>query len=219
MKEGPVHLDAMLVPNQQAAEGAEPRERALDLPAAPVAAQGAAVLSPGAGSVAAMGSDQLHAPPRQIPAQRIAVAALVPDQAQRLGPRPPRTRPGDADRRERRRDERDLRRGRRGEVHSKSNTFALNHHHALRTLAPLGFSDCGVPLVAGKKEASMNASSQPNRRLASSSVRKARQTVTQAPSSSQRCNRRQQVAGLGYRSGRSRQRAPVLSTQRMPPKT
>jgi len=36
------------------------------------------------------------------------------------------------------------------------------------------------------------------------------------PSSSQRFNRRQHVAGLGYSLGRSHHRAPVFSTQRMP---
>jgi hypothetical protein len=39
------------------------------------------------------------------------------------------------------------------------------------------------------------------------------------PSSSHRWRRRQQVAGDGYSCGKSRQRAPVLRTQRMPSRT
>jgi hypothetical protein len=54
---------------------------------------------------------------------------------------------------------------------------------------------------------------------ASSSERKARQTLSHTPCFSHRANRRQQVAALGYSSGKSRQRAPVLSTQRMPSST
>jgi hypothetical protein len=36
------------------------------------------------------------------------------------------------------------------------------------------------------------------------------------PSANQRFKRRQHVAGLGYSAGKSRQRAPVLSTHKMP---
>jgi hypothetical protein len=65
----------------------------------------------------------------------------------------------------------------------------------------------------------MNAVSHCNRPRASSSAMIARQIRSQVPSSSQRCNRRQHVDGLGYSAGRSRQRAPVFSTHKMPSTT
>jgi hypothetical protein len=55
--------------------------------------------------------------------------------------------------------------------------------------------------------------------LASNSERNARQILSHSCCCSQSRKRRQQVLALGYSFGRSRQRAPVLSTQRMPSKT
>ncbi len=65
----------------------------------------------------------------------------------------------------------------------------------------------------------MNAVSHCNRPRASSCAMIARQIRSHVPSSSQRFNRRQHVDGLGYSAGRSRHRAPVFSTQRMPSTT
>ncbi len=62
----------------------------------------------------------------------------------------------------------------------------------------------------------MKVSSQCKRPFSSSWARNARQIRSQVLSSSQRRSRLQQVDGLGYPPGRSRQRAPVLSTQRIP---
>ena len=62
----------------------------------------------------------------------------------------------------------------------------------------------------------MNAVSHCSRPRASSSAMNARQIRSHVPSSSQRFSRRQHVEGLGYSAGRSRQRAPVFSTHRMP---
>jgi hypothetical protein len=104
-------------------------------------------------------------------------------------------------------------------MYSQRNTLAVDHHHALRTLAPLGFSDVGAPFFADMNEPSMNVFSQSSRPRASRWPRNARHIASQVPSSSQCRKRRQQVAPLGYPSGRSRQRAPVLSTQRIPSTT
>jgi hypothetical protein len=65
----------------------------------------------------------------------------------------------------------------------------------------------------------MKASSQSKRPSASSCDRKVRQICNHKSSSAQRFKRRQQVAELGYRWGRSCQRAPVLSIHRMPSRT
>ena len=59
---------------------------------------------------------------------------------------------------------------------------------------------------------------QSKRPFWSNSPRNCRQILSHVPSSSHSRKRRQHVLGLGYLSGRSFQRAPVLSIQRMPSK-
>src|SRR5262249_52690041 len=81
-----------------------------------------------------------------------------------------------------------------------------------------GFSDAGPPFLAGAKLPSAKVSSQSIRPCSSSSSRNARQIESQTSCSSQSRNRRQQVLGEGYCAGRSFQRAPLRSTQRMPSK-
>jgi hypothetical protein len=107
----------------------------------------------------------------------------------------------------------------RGNGASQRNTLAVDHHHPLRALPPPGFPDSGAPFFAGAKLASMKASCQSKSPSASSCDRKVRQIFSHRSCSAQRFNRRQQVEGLGYRRGRSRQRAPVRSTHRMPSST
>jgi hypothetical protein len=107
----------------------------------------------------------------------------------------------------------------RGNGASQRNTLAVDHHHPLRALPPPGFTDSGAPFFAGAKLASMKASCQSRSPSASSCDRKVRQIFSHRSCSVQRFKRRQQVTGLGYRSGRSCQRAPVRSTHRMPSKT
>ena len=107
----------------------------------------------------------------------------------------------------------------RGNGASQRNTLAVDHHHPLRALAPLGFPDSGAPFFAGAKLASMKASSQSKAPAASSCDRKVRQIFSHRDCSAQRFKRRQQVDGLGYCWGRSCQRAPVRSIHRIPSKT
>jgi hypothetical protein len=49
----------------------------------------------------------------------------------------------------------------RGNGASQRNTLAVDHHHPLRALSPLGFPDSGAPFFAGAKLASIKASSSP----------------------------------------------------------
>jgi hypothetical protein len=104
-------------------------------------------------------------------------------------------------------------------VVSQRKTFAVDHHHPLRALAPLGFADTCAPFFAGAKLPSAKASLQSNWPRSSSSARKARQARSHTPCSSQRRSRRQHVDGLGYHRGRSFHGAPVRKIQRIPSKT
>jgi hypothetical protein len=97
--------------------------------------------------------------------------------------------------------------------------LAVDHHHPLRAFAPLGFADAKAPFLAGAKLPSRKLSLQSSLPLRSSSERNARQILSQTPCFSQRRNRRQQVLALGYSGGKSRHRAPVLSTHKMPSTT
>jgi hypothetical protein len=96
--------------------------------------------------------------------------------------------------------------------------LAVDHHHPLRTFAPLRFPDAGPPFLAGAKLPSAQASDQSNWPWASSWPRNARQALSQMSCSSQSRRRRQQVLGEGYCLGRSCQRAPVRKIHRMPSK-
>lgn len=115
-------------------------------------------------------------------------------------------------------DERDVGRRGRGEAYSQRKTLTLHQYHALCTFPALGGSDVRAPFFADAKVPSMNAVSH-----AAAPAHRAppgtRQTRSQVPSSSQRFSRRQHVAGLGYSLGRSRHRAPVFSTHKMPSMT
>jgi hypothetical protein len=97
--------------------------------------------------------------------------------------------------------------------------LAVDHHHPLRAFAPLGFADAVAPFLAGAKLPSTKLSLQSNWPRASSSARNWRHTSNHTSCASHNCKRRQQVLGLGYSGGRSRQRAPVLSTHKMPSNT
>lgn len=109
----------------------------------------------------------------------------------------------------------------RGRVDQASQryTLTIDHHHPLRSLTPLGFTDSRAPFLAGAKLPSTNASSQSNSSLWSSSERKALHMSLNTSSSCHCLSRRQQVVGLGYRSGRSFHLAPERAIQRIPSKT
>lgn len=151
--------------------------------------------------------------------KRVAIVRLVTDHSFRAGPRPAWSFLGDFDLLECLFGEPDLCWRSRVGIASQRNTLAIDHHHVLCSLSPLGFPDSRAPFFAGEKLASMNASSQSRTPLASSSERKALHISFRTSASYHSFKRRQQVEKCGYLSGRSFHRAPVLSTQRIPSKT
>ena len=205
--------------NQQATKTAQPGERPFDDPTMPITTQLSPVFVFANETVLTVRRDKDDATPRAAFAQRITVVGEVADQARRFTARRASARARDLNGGQRRLDECDFRGTGRGDMYSQRNTLAVDHHHPLRTLAPLGFSDFRAPFLADANEPSMNVCSQRSRPRASSWPRKARHRRSHVPSSSHCRNRRQQVDPLGYPSGRSRQRAPVFSTQRIPSTT
>ena len=157
---------------------------------------------------------------RKLLAQRIAIVAAVGNEPLGLLSRTPGLMPPPyADRRQRRLDELDLRGGGRVKVVSQRKTLAVDHHHPLRPLAPLGFADAGAPFLAGAKLPSRNDSLHFNCWRSFNSARNVRQIASQTPCSSQSRSRRQQVDGEGNSSGKSCQRAPLRSIHKMPSST
>lgn len=220
MKEAAINGQRTIIAYNESAEVAEPSKSAFDLPASFVSPQGPAVLQRRFTPTLAVRNDRFNATPPQVFAQPVAVVTAIHNQAHGFLSRSPRVMtPLHADRRERFLDEFDLCRGCRVKVVSQRKTLAVSHHHPLRALAPLGFSDSIAPFFAGAKLPSINDSLQFNCWRSFNSLRNARQIFTQTSCSSQSRSRRQQVAGEGNSSGKSHQRAPLRRIHKMPSST
>jgi len=220
MKKGSIDRKRTIVANHQTAEIPQPGERPLDHPAPFVASKNATILGRRPAPIQAERSDQLDAPLSQSASQRVTVISFVGNHPQGFLPGTPRLMSSThADRRERLLGESHFRRGGRVKGVSQRKTAAVDHHHPLRPLAPLGFSDFSAPFFAGAKLPSRNDSLHSSCRRWFNSLRNARQIFSQTPCSSQSRRRRQHVEGWGYFSGRSCQRAPLRRIQRIPSNT
>jgi len=203
--------------DQQAAELTEPCVGAFDDPAAFVAPEFAVILVAPLLVVAAIGHDQLDAPPLQPFAQRVGVVGTVGDYPFRLLPR---TAFGarDADFGERGFRKRSFSRRGTFQPNSQRKTLTVDQYHPLCALAALGFTDCGAPFLAGAKLPSRKASSHFSKPSPSNAPSSARHAFSHTSCSSHCFNRRQQVGGEGNSSGRNRHAAPVCRIHRMPSK-
>jgi len=219
VKEREVQAGRSFVADDQPAEGAVPRHCSLDDPAAAIATQFPTVLGLGPDAIDAVRADQLDTATCKRTSKRIGVVGTVSSESHHPATWTPTTPSGNCDRRQSRLGEFHFRRRGRCDGNSQRNTLAVCHHHALRALAPPGFPDVWAPFFAEANVASMNASSQSMRPRASSCPKNARQTRSHTPRSSQAWSRLQHVEGLGYSEGRSRHRAPVFNTQRIPSRT
>lgn len=218
MKKCTIYRNIAIPAHNQAAGIRQPGKGSLHCPTSFVTPQFTAIVISSLLVVIAVGTNQLNAPRLHALSQRVAVISLVGDQA--FGfcfwttSAVTRYRNG----LQRFLEERDLARGRSLQVVPQRNSLAVNHHHPLRALAPLGFPGAGAPFLAGAKLPSTKASLQSSCAFSSNSARNALQTSTQTPSSSQRLSLLQQVEGLGYSFGKSAHGAPVRNTHRIPSK-
>ena len=110
----------------------------------------------------------------------------------------------------------DLRLIRRKREHRQRRPVSVDHQHDFGTLAFFGLANVGAPFFAGENVPSPIASSQSIWLSASSFFSNRRHAFSQTPAAVHSCNRRQQVEGLGYRSGKSCHRASDRRIQRMP---
>ena len=201
--------------HEESAELAEPGVGSFDNPSAFVASELSAVFVAPFFAVLAIRHDEVYPALCEPLAQRIGVVGAVGDYAFGLLPW---TTFGSRDLDFGERGFRKRNFSRRGtfEPNSQRKTATVDQYHPLRSLAALGFTDCGAPFFAGAKLPSRNASSHCSRPSPSSAPSSARQASSHTSCSSHCFNRRQQVAGEGYLSGKKRHAAPVCSTHKMP---
>jgi hypothetical protein len=164
-------------------------------------------------------ADHIYTPFSQTLPQGITVISFIPDQTVGFLLRPASLFSGDCYGIQGFLREFDFARGRRRKVVPQRNSLAVDHHHPLRALPPLGWPDTVAPFLAGAKLPSINASLQSNCCFSSSSPKKARQILSHTPCSSQTFSRLQQVDAEGYCFGKSAHGAPVRSTHNIPSKT
>ena len=219
MKECFINRNVTVPADDQAAVITQPRKRSLHFIATFIPSHFASIVILTFLVIAAIGTNQVDTTFGQTLPQRVAVISSIGDQSIRIFPRPTPafSRYGDAF--DRSFQECHFRRGRTVQVVSQRNTLAVDHHHPLRALAPLGLANAVAPFLAGAKLPSINASDQSNWPFSSKSARNARQAVSHTSCSSQSRSRLQQVDGLGYCLGRSAHGAPVRRIHRMPSKT
>lgn len=216
MKERSINSNKSFIADHKSPEIANPGKGSFNLPSPLFSSQFSAILCFGSLAVFAMGAYKFYSSLLELVTKWIAVVAFVRDQA--LGPalRPARAVSWNLDLFKGLINECHFRRGCRGKEASQRNTLTVDHHHPLCTFTFLRFANTLPPFFAGAKLPSMNASSQCKSVSSSRSARYLRHTSSQTPFSSQSFRRRQQVDALGYRSGRSFHRAPVLRIQSIP---
>ena len=216
MEESLKDSEDAVVADLDAAEVLQPCVGSFDFPSLAVAAKLSFIFKSTMAVVAAVRSDQLCAAPFQPRAQRVGVVTAIGNHAFEAG-----ARASTATARHFHLFERAFRkplfgdlRGRK--LRSDRYAAAVDHHHALRTFPATRLADPEAPFFAVTKVASRNASSQSNSLRSSICASNFRQARSQTPCSSHIRNRRQQVEPSGYSSGRSRHRAPVRRTHKIP---
>jgi hypothetical protein len=214
-----IHLNMALIAHYQASKITQPCERTLHFPTLSVSSQLSTILLLVLRSIASMWHNHINFQVLKTLSKRITVIAFIGDKPFGALFRSASTSTRNVDCIKSLFGQLYFRRGCRGKDASQRNTLAVDHHHPLRSFAFFGFSDASAPFFAGAKLPSIKASSQSSSPSASSMDKNLRHTSSHTPWSSHRRRRLQQVAGLGYRSGKSCHRAPVRRTHSMPSKT
>ena len=219
MDKGAEHRTFSLIAGDQSPEATEPTNRPLNAVASFISPQLAPILSLRFFPILAMGTDQVNTSFGQPIPQGIRVGGSIINQSRKPTARPTRAVTRHRNLCQQGLDQGHFVRRRRGKFDSQRHTLAVCHHHKLRTLSAFGFSDQGPPFLAPAKVPSANTSCQSSWPWASNWPKKARQALSHTSASCHSCSRRQQVLAEGYPLGRSRQRAPLRKTHRIPSNT
>ena len=203
-----IHFIVGFPTHYQTAVVSKPRHRSFNFPSMPVAAKRSAILNFFARTIS-WRYDQINAAAFKICSQTLRVVSFIADQTLGLT-RQFLDRCLD----------RDLFMGPCSvKGHCQRNSFAVRHHHKLRTLATPGIIDFRAPFLATIKWPSIKHWLHWMRRRLSNSLIKLSQIFSQTPRSSQSLKRLQQVLGLGYSLGKSFHRAPLRNIQKIPSST
>ena len=213
MEKSLINNQKPVVTHEQSAIMANPGESSFNHPTSFVSAQFAAVLSRFLFTIAAMRTDKFNSLVLQSLPQRIRISRRVINQTFNMLSLLTRNLNKGLF------NQRNFMRSRRVQPASQRKTLAVDHHHPLRAFAPFGFSDGKTPFFAEAKLPSIKHSLQSILPWSSNWAKNCRQMVNHRSSSSQSFNRLQHVLGLGYSSGKSCHRAPVLRTHKMPSNT
>ena len=209
MQESQIHDGVEFVAYDETAESMQPSEGALNDPAATITAQGPSILRSRPRARGSVRRDQSRTVSGKRPSQRVTVIAAIRNQTRKTSAR-------NTDIGQHRFQQGGLTRGGAVDVQSQRHAFAVGDQHHFRAFTPAGWANLIAPPFAEAKVASTKHSVNFRRLRRSSRRNSFRQIASQTPNCSYKAKRLQQVEGLGYDDGRSRQRAPVLSTHRIP---
>ena len=188
-------------------EVVQPTDAAFDFPSFSVASELSPVLSTLFHTVAFVGSNEVNPTFEKSQSQRIAVGSSVVDQ---------RTRPTPEDSLfEQGLNQRHFVRVGTCDHAAARQTVAVDQQHDLRTFASFGLPYTKAPFLAAENVPSAIDSSRSTSPCRSSLLTRRAQAFLNSPDSDHCLSRRQQVGYDGKCSGKSRQRAPVRSTQAM----
>ncbi len=208
LNESVEQVGVMLVPSYQPSEVLDPTDRSLHFPATAISTQFATILRRRLLPVAAMRANQVDAATLQPHSQRITVGGRVVDQTARLSSQNSRF--------QELLDERYFVRAGAGRVDAQRETFRVGENHDLGSFAALRLANLFTPFFAEANVPSAKDSSWFTRPWRSSKRISRAHAFPQTPLSVHCRWRRQQVEAEGKRLGKSFQRAPLRSIQRMP---
>ena len=197
-----------LITHLNTTEVLQPGVKPFDFPTSLVSPQLTPILCLGPDTVSSVRGDQLDALCSKLFVQRVAIVRPISNQSPWLV--------CDKSRCDSRFHKGDLMRRSTFQVNGDRKTKAACHCHDLRAFAPLGLSDCPPPFLALTKVPSMKHSDRSSLPRSFKSSASEVRIFSSTPSRCHSWKRRWQVAGEGYRSGRSCQAAPVRSTHRIP---
>jgi hypothetical protein len=211
MNEAKKVLYLIVVAHNQSSVVLQPGKQPLYFPTSLIAPQSSPILCGGFSSIASVWSYHLDSLLCQLFIQWVTIIRLISYQMLRplIGKTLSKTLS----------DKGDFMRASRGRVHGDRKTRAVCHRHELRTFAPLGLSHCESPFFATTNVPSMKHSPKSSSPLVRRSSARASSTSFRTPSRTHCWNLRWQVWYGGNRSGKSFQRAPLRSIQRIPFRT
>jgi hypothetical protein len=147
MKERIINSNIMIPSDNKASIIPQPRKSPLNLIATLITPHLASVIILLSLVIAPIRANQFNAFTSQTFTQWVTVISSVSNQTQRFFSRPAAALAWHSDIIQCFFEERDFVRGRRVHVVSQRNTFAVDHHHPLRSLAAFGLSDAFAPFL------------------------------------------------------------------------